>query len=118
MAIVIRRSAARGGISAILLVGMAIGLLGPARAEDQNDARSGEQLAQKLCSFCHLVEQLPGPSFMDIAKGDHASPNALRNFLRSTHSDVSHPGAMPNPGLTDAQIRSIAAYLSTLRGSK
>jgi hypothetical protein len=55
---------------------------------------------------------------MDIAKGDHASPNALRNFLRSTHSDVSHPGATPNPGLTDAQIRSIAAYLSTLRGSK
>jgi mono/diheme cytochrome c family protein len=118
MAIVIRRSAARSGISAILLVGAAIGLLGPARAEDQNDARSGEQLAQKLCSSCHLVERLPGPSFMDIARGDHASPDALRNFLRSTHSDVSHPGAMPNPGLSDEQIRAIAAYLSTLRGPK
>jgi len=118
MPVVIRRSAARDGISAILLVGAAIGLLGPALAEDQNNARTGERLAQKLCSSCHLVGRLPGPSFADIARGDHASPDALRNFLHSTHSDVSHPGAMPNPELTDEQIRAIAAYLSTLQGSK
>jgi mono/diheme cytochrome c family protein len=118
MAFVIRQSAAWDGISAILVVGAAIGLLAPARAEDQNDAHSGEQLAQKLCSSCHLVGQLPGPSFVDLAKGDHASPDTLRNFLRSTHSDVSHPGGMPNPGLSDEQIRSIAAYLSSLRGAK
>ena len=50
MAFVIRRSGAWDGISAILLVSAAIGRLAPARAQDQNDARSGEQLAQKLCS--------------------------------------------------------------------
>jgi mono/diheme cytochrome c family protein len=118
MAIIIRRSAAGGGISAILLVGAAIGPLAPVRADDQNDVRSGERLAQRLCSPCHLVGQLPGLSFGEIARGDHASPRALRNFLRSTHSDVSHPGGMPNPELSDAQIRSIAAYLNSLRGAK
>ena len=115
---VIRQSATRDGISAILLLGAAIGLLSPARADDQNNARSGEQLAQKLCSPCHLVGQLSGPSFADIARGDRASPDALRNFLRSTHANVSHPGAMPNPELSDEQIRSIAAYLSSLRGAQ
>jgi len=118
MAFVTRRSAVWGWISPILLVGAAIGLLAPARAEGQNGARSGEQLAQKLCSSCHLVQQLPGPSFADIARGDRASPDALRNFLRSTHSDVSHPGGMPTPELSDEQIRSIAAYLNSLRGAK
>jgi mono/diheme cytochrome c family protein len=113
-----RRSRVWVGVSRILLIGAAIGPLAPARAENQNDARSGERLAQKLCSSCHLVGRLPGPSFADIARGDHASPDALRNFLHSTHSDVSHPGAMPNPELTDEQIRAIAAYLSTLQGSK
>ena len=115
---VIRQSAPRDGISAILLVGAAIGLLCPARADDQNNARSGEQLAQELCSPCHLVGQLSGPSFADIARGDRASPDALRDFLRSTHANVSHPGAMPTPDLSDDQIRSIAAYLSSLRGAK
>jgi mono/diheme cytochrome c family protein len=118
MEIVIRRSAARKRISGVLLVGAVIGLLASARAEDQTDARAGEQLAKKLCSSCHLVGQLPGPSFADIARGDHASAAALSSLLRSTHSDVSHPGGMPNPELSDEQIRSIAAYLNSLRGAQ
>jgi mono/diheme cytochrome c family protein len=118
MAIVIRRSAAWDGISAILLVSAVVGPLATARADEQNDARSGEQLAQKLCSPCHLVKQLSGPSFQDIARGDHASRDALRNLMRSTHANVSHPGAMPNPDLSDDQIRLIAAYLNSLRGAK
>ena len=47
MAIVIRRSAAWDGISAILLVGAATGLFAPARADDQNYVRSGGR--------CHAV---------------------------------------------------------------
>ena len=39
----------------------------------------------------------------------------MRNFLRSTHSNISHPSAMPNPELTEQQIDDIAAYIASLR---
>jgi hypothetical protein len=60
----------------------------------------------------------PGPTFAEIANGGHAAPDTLLAFLRSTHSDVSHPGAMPNPGLTERQIDQISAYLGSLRATK
>lgn len=90
---------------------------GFASADESADARAGQELAIKACSPCHVVSAPTGPSFADIAKGQHAEPEALRDFMRSTHSDVSHPGAMPTPELTDGQIEEIAAYLATLRGS-
>jgi cytochrome c1 len=31
---------------------------------------------------------------------------------------VSHPGGMPNPGLTERQIEQISAYLESLRATK
>ena len=44
---------------------------------------------------------------MDIAKSEYGSPAPLENFLRSTHSNVSHPGGMPNISLSGEQIRTI-----------
>ena len=94
------------------------GLSSPALADEASDAREGEALATKICSDCHVVSPKVGPPFAEIAKGSRAAPEALRDFLHSTHSDVGHPGAMPNPALTERQIDEIAAYLATLRAAK
>ena len=87
-------------------------------ADEASDIRSGQALASKVCLPCHVVAERPGPTFAEIAKGGHAAPDTLLAFLRSTHSNVSHPVAMPNPGLTEGQIDQISAYLGSLRATK
>jgi len=95
---------------------LAAGYCVAALADQASDAREGQALADKVCSPCHVTSEQAGPTFSEIAKGAHASPDALKNFLSSTHASVSHPNAMPNPELTDQQINEIAAYLASLRG--
>jgi mono/diheme cytochrome c family protein len=105
-------------VRATLAVGAMISLCGVASADEASDARAGQDLAVKACSPCHVVSERIGPPFADIAKGPHATPDALRDFLRSTHSDIAHPNAMPAPGLTERQIDELAAYIASLRGAK
>jgi mono/diheme cytochrome c family protein len=87
-------------------------------AQEVKDVHAGYELASKVCSPCHVVAPLPGPSFMDIAKSQYGSPAPLENFLRSTHSDVGHPGGMPNISLSREQIRTISAYIGSLREAR
>ena len=94
------------------------GLTARAWADEASEARAGQELATKVCSPCHVVAETPGPPFSQIAKGERAAPEALRDFLHATHSNMSHPGAMPNPELTEGQIEEISAYLATLRAAK
>lgn len=98
-----------------------------ADADNAKDIRAGEALAMKACLPCHVIPSHPsqqqasppsGPPFEEIAKGSKAAPEALRVFLLSTRSNVSHPGAMPNPGLTEDEIPLISAYLASLRKVK
>ena len=79
------------------------------------DVHAGYELASKICSPCHVIGPSPGPSFIDIAKGDYRSAAPLESLLRSTQSDVSHPGGMPRIDLSDEQIRAISAYIGSLR---
>ena len=55
---------------------------------------------------------------MDIAKDQYGS-GSLENLLRSTHSNVSHPGGMPSVVLSAEQILMIslisAAYEKSAR---
>ena len=97
---------------------------GPAPSGSANAFQAGKDLAVSLCSPCHIVlpqtserrpSGLAAPSFLDIAQGPKAAPEALRGFLHSTNSSVAHPAAMPHLELTDEQIEAIAAYLSSLR---
>ncbi len=101
-----------------LAIAAAIGLSASAFADETSDVRAGQQLATSVCSPCHVVSRPVGPPFAEIAKGAHATPNALREILRATQSNVSHPYAMPNVELTDRQIDEISAYLATLRTEK
>lgn len=112
----------------IFAVAMALALSPFALAENAKDIREGRELAERACSSCHLISSTspvqekgpsrPGPPFEEIAKGPKATLEALRIFLLSTQSTVSHPGAMPNPGLNEEQIRLVASYLSSLRKAK
>jgi mono/diheme cytochrome c family protein len=87
-------------------------------AQEVKDVHAGYELASKVCSPCHVVAPLPAPSFMDIAKSQYGSLAPLENLLRSTHSDVGHPGGMPNISLSREQIRTISAYIGSLREAR
>jgi mono/diheme cytochrome c family protein len=104
-----------------------LGCMASACADSAQDVRKGNELAVRFCSPCHLVSSQAGQdharapsgaSFEQIAKGSKAGPEALRILLLSTQSNVSHPGGMPNPKLTEDQIRLISAYISSLRDAK
>jgi hypothetical protein len=73
-------------------------------AQDVKNVHAGYELASKVCSPCHVVAPLPAPSFMDIAKSQYGSLAPLESLLRSTHSDVSHPGGMPNISLSENKL--------------
>jgi mono/diheme cytochrome c family protein len=94
-------------------------------ADDLNDVQAGRELAVEKCSSCHADNPVTGGpagsagrSLATIAKSDKAAPDSLPAFLRSAHNSVSHPGNMPNPELTEQQIRLISAYLVFLRASQ
>jgi mono/diheme cytochrome c family protein len=87
-------------------------------AGQASDIRAGQALAEKACSPCHVLGERPGPPFAEIARGGHATRDALRALLHSTQSNASHPNAMTNPELTERQIDEISAYIISLSATK
>jgi len=104
----------RGAFAIAATIGMRVGAV----ADEAGDIRAGEELATKMCSPCHVIAGRPAPPLAEIAKSEHAAPDALRALLHSTQSNVSHPNAMPNPELTERQIDEISAYLGSLGATK
>ena len=106
-----------GGAGLLLATGLLIATAGGAAADEAGDIQAGEALAIKACSPCHIVSERAGPPFAEIAKGPHATPNALRDFLRSTHSNISHPSAMPSPDGRHRRLHRLVApgEMSNLR---
>jgi len=98
-----------------LLAALALlpGLLAPGAA--QADAADGERLARQWCVNCHVIDgsgpatTLPqGPPSFRIIAG-HLDPAEMRSFLTNPH------GAMPNLGLTRAEIDNLIAYIESLK---
>ena len=108
----------RALVGAILVIAAMSDQWARCSAQEIKDVHAGYELASKICSPCHIVAPLAGPSFMDIAKGDYRLAAPLEDVLRSTHSNVSHPGGMPRIDLSDEQIRTISAYISSLREAR
>lgn len=78
------------------------------------DARSGKQLAFKVCAICHVVAegQSPGdpsaPSFQSIAMSQQFREKGLMALLAERHQ------RMPNLALTQEQVNDIEAYIESL----
>lgn len=79
------------------------------------DARNGEQLAQRWCAACHVVQSAQrtasadAPPFEEMAKRPTFTENGLATFLISTHQK------MPDMNLTRAEAADIAAYIGSLK---
>jgi cytochrome c1 len=90
-----------------------------------DDVKEGHRVALLVCYACHVVErdqrqhlptlEPPAPSFETIAQRGNVNAESLQAFLTTTHRDVSNPGAMPSPGLTDSYVKQVAAYILSLR---
>ncbi len=86
--------------------------------------KEGHRLALELCSVCHVVapDQVgapalrnPGPSFRDIANRPDTTCASLRAILTTTHSSSTPPFSMPNPHLTEGQLRDMVGYILSMR---
>jgi mono/diheme cytochrome c family protein len=90
---------------------------GPASAQMTTaDAKRGRELAERLCTGCHIVSpnsvqtaNPDVPSFPAIARTQGATAERLAGRII-----VPHP-AMPQTQLTVAEIRDIVAYILTLK---
>jgi mono/diheme cytochrome c family protein len=89
-----------------------------------DDIRAGRALSLKLCTFCHVVSpdqemapilQRPARDFHAIANKPGMTAESLRRFLSETHRSIGNPQGMPNPELTEDQVRQAAAFIMSLR---
>jgi len=119
-------AAAASVLAASVLAALVLAASGAAAGEETGggDARAGRETAEKFCAPCHVVApdqkqatvlKPPAAPLAEIARGPKGDEWTLRTFLASTHSSVSHPGAMPNPQLSAQQILDVTAYILSLR---
>jgi mono/diheme cytochrome c family protein len=88
-----------------------------AHAQIHPDAKSGKELADKLCVSCHIVgREASGaavtadvPSFTTIANKPGQTAQAIAGAIV-----IAHP-PMPQIQLTREEIGDLAAYIRTLR---
>jgi len=91
-------------------------LTGLVHAQDISARLKGATLAQQICAECHAVQ--PGqprspngqaPTFETVAKTPGMTAIALTAILRTSHR------TMPNIILADDDLRSVIAYIMTLK---
>jgi len=83
----------------------------------------GHDLAQRLCTSCHLIEpgavnppgHVGGPTFQSIADQPKSTERSLRRHLRTTHTNAMVPLEMPNPQLSEDELIKIIGYIISLR---
>jgi cytochrome c1 len=94
---------------------------------NSDDVRAGRTLSLKVCTACHVVSpeqdmppilRPPAPSFRAIANRRNTSEESVRRFLTETHSTLQTLNNMPNPDLTDDQVREAAAFIVSLKSVK
>lgn len=112
--------AKRGGVAILAAVGaLSAGLwCGAVQAQIHPDAKTGHEIASKLCSGCHIVDgaaatgkTMPAdvPSFEEIASKPDQSAERIAGRIV-----VPHP-PMPTISLTREEIGDVAAYIMSLR---
>jgi mono/diheme cytochrome c family protein len=112
------RAAKTGGLTVLFAAAIAsLGLGGaPVQAQIHPDAKTGQALAQKLCSGCHIVDSVAAAS----VPADVPSFEAIANSPGQTMETIAgrivipHP-PMPQIQLTRLEIGDVAAYILSLR---
>jgi mono/diheme cytochrome c family protein len=89
---------------------------GLVQAQDVSERLKGASFAQQICAECHAVEagqpRSPNgqaPTFETVAKTPGMTAIALTAILRTSHR------TMPNIILADDDLRSVIAYIITLK---
>jgi mono/diheme cytochrome c family protein len=108
-----------GGLAALAgaLIACVSLLPGAARAQIHPDAKTGHEVAAKLCSGCHIVggkaanATMPAdvPTFVEIANQPGQTAEAIAGRIV-----IPHP-PMPQIQLTRLEIGDVAAYIMSLR---
>jgi cytochrome c len=78
------------------------------------DSKAAIALTQKnSCTACHAIDKkLVGPSFQDIGKKHAGKVDYLAGKIKSGGSGVWGPIPMPAQSLSDADAKTIAAWLA------
>jgi mono/diheme cytochrome c family protein len=116
-------SSARRVAMAAIIVAAVCAMTGadPAHAQmNTADATRGRELADRLCTGCHITSTASGatianpdvPSFAAIAKRPDTSAERLAGRII-----VPHP-AMPTTQLTVGEIRDLIAYILTMKPAR
>jgi mono/diheme cytochrome c family protein len=84
-----------------------------------SDPGRGRDLAESLCSTCHVVDASPG----NVAKSDISSFYSIANRPEQSQERLAgaiifpHP-AMPKVSFTNNELRDVIAYIMSLRVAK
>jgi mono/diheme cytochrome c family protein len=107
------RTALTFGVASLLGAGLA--LAGP--ATNKPDPFHGKELAQRLCSNCHLVDNQQQhanadvPSFNEIANKEGQTAGAIMAHIVLP----KHP--MPTIPLTQSELADLTVYILSMRKS-
>ena len=90
---------------AVIIVALSL-RAGPSHTQD-TAARAGAALFAERCATCHAADArgLNGPNLTNLSTSDEGILQAIRRGV---------PGAMPPSDASDAELRSILAYVKTL----
>lgn len=113
-------AARRAGLALLagaIIAGM--GVFGVVQAQIHPDAKTGHEIASKLCVGCHIVDEETAkastpadvPSFAEIANMPDQTAEAIAGRIV-----IPHP-PMPTINLTREEIGDVAVYIMSLRKS-
>ncbi len=76
------------------------------------DVKLGQKIYDERCSACHRFDQkLVGPPYYEVLPKYKDAPEKLQAFIRNpVKIDPAYP-PMPNQGLREAEVKSVAAFL-------
>ena len=97
---------------------VAVAVAAPAKVEPSAGAKAASALLQKNgCTACHGVNnKIVGPAFADIAKKHAGKADYLAGKIKSGGSGVWGAIPMPPQTLSDAEAKTIAAWLASGAG--
>ncbi|HEX2447840.1 MAG TPA: c-type cytochrome [Methyloceanibacter sp.] len=102
-------------VGTALFLGAGLAVAGP--ATNQPDPFHGKELAQQLCSNCHLVDNQQQqvnadvPTFNEIANQEGQTAGAIMAHIVLP----KHP--MPTIPLTQSELADLAVYIMSMRKS-